>query len=71
MLGSIQTRNGKMWRRNKTDLCIVEVTEHSYKEVLISFITQKVVRKELLQEIGEFDWLRKHVLQIDNARLKW
>ena len=31
-------------------------------------ITRKVVRKELLQEMGEFDWLRKHVLQIDNAR---
>ena len=23
---------------------------------------RKVLRKELLQEIGEFDWLRKHVL---------
>ena len=32
------------------------------------FITRKVVLKELLQEMGEFDWLRKHVLQIDNAR---
>ena len=32
------------------------------------FITRMVVRKELLQEMGEFDWLRKHVLQIDNAR---
>ena len=31
------------------------------------FITRKVVVKELLQEMGEFDWLRKHVLQIDNA----
>ena len=25
-------------------------------------ITRKVVRKELLQEMGEFDWIRKHVL---------
>ena len=35
---------------------------------LCYIITRKVVRKELLQEMGEFDWLRKHVLQIDNAR---
>ena len=27
-------------------------------------ITRKVGRKELLQEMGEIDWLRKHVLQI-------
>ena len=39
--------------------------EHS---VHCFIITRKVVRKELLQEMGEFDWLRKHVLQIDNVR---
>ena len=38
------------------------------KTTLYKVITRKVVRKELLQEMGEFDWLRKHVLQIDNAR---
>ena len=38
--------------------------------LVLSFITRKVVRKELLQEMGEFDWLRKHVLQIDNANAK-
>ena len=34
---------------------------------LSCLITRKVVRKELLQEMGEWG-LRKHVLQIDNAR---
>ena len=37
-------------------------------QYLKGIITRKEVRKELLQEMGEFDWLRKHVLQIDNAR---
>ena len=42
--------------------------------LVLSFITRKVVRKELLQEMGEFDWLRKHVLQIVITRVggpKW
>ena len=35
---------------------------------LLILITPKIVGEELLQEIWDFDWLRKHVLQIYNAR---
>ena len=49
--------------------CNLKTVKTTYiTDKILPFITRKVAGKELLQEMGEFDWLRKHVLQIDNAR---
>ena len=36
VLGFCQTKNGKIWRRNPGDLCIIENTKKTYKVILKS-----------------------------------